>query len=127
MSTTCNSENLAQESGEFINIAAYKFVAFEQLEERRQTHRRVVEELGLKGTILLSPEGINLFIAGSRQSIDQFLLHLRSDPLLADIAVKESVSGYQPFNRMLVKIKQEICFLTLSTTTLIRVYHQYWE
>ena len=108
MSTICKSENLTQESGKFINIAAYKFVAFEQLEERRQTLRGVVDELELKGTILLSPEGINLFIAGSRGSIDNFLIHLRSDPLLSDIAVKESVSAYQPFNRMLVKIKEEI-------------------
>ena len=79
MSTICKSENLTQESGKFINIAAYKFVAFEQLEERRQTLRGVVDELELKGTILLSPEGINLFIAGSRGSIDNFLIHLRSE------------------------------------------------
>jgi UPF0176 protein len=57
---------------------------------------------------LLSPEGINLFLAGTRESIDQFLAFLRSDPRFADVEVKESVSEKQPFNRMLVRLKREI-------------------
>lgn len=120
MSTICNSETSTQAPGEFINIAAYKFVEFDQLEERRQQFRSVVEQLQLKGTILLSPEGINLFIAGARTSIDGFLTHLRSDPLLADIDVKESISAYQPFNRMLVKIKDEIIAFGIEGVNPIR-------
>jgi UPF0176 protein len=65
-------------------------------------------DLGLKGTILLSPEGINLFLAGPRSAIDQFLAFLRSDIRFADIEVKESLSEKQPFNRMLVRLKREI-------------------
>ena len=57
---------------------------------------------------MLSPEGINLFLAGTRASIDQFLAFLRSDPRFADVEVKESVSEKQPFNRMLVRLKREI-------------------
>jgi UPF0176 protein len=64
--------------------------------------------LQLKGTILLTPEGINLFLAGVRESIDAFLEWLRADPRFADIEVKESYSEEQPFNRMLVKLKREI-------------------
>ena len=62
----------------------------------------------MKGTILLTPEGINLFLAGVRKSIDEFLKWLRSDPRFADIEVKESYSDTQPFKRMLVKLKREI-------------------
>ena len=57
---------------------------------------------------MLSPEGINLFLAGARASIDQFLAFLRADPRFDDIEVKESVSEKQPFNRMLVRLKREI-------------------
>jgi UPF0176 protein len=91
-----------------LNIAAYKFVALDNLEKRRQQLRAMVTPLNLRGTILLSPEGINLFMAGERSAIDEFLDFLCADPLLSDLETKESTSEYQPFNRMLIKIKSEI-------------------
>lgn len=91
-----------------VNISCYKFVRFDNLEERRAAIRRRAVELNLKGTVLLSEEGINLFVAGPKDAIDSFVEFLRSDPPLADLQPKESVNQYQPFNRMLVKIKKEI-------------------
>ncbi len=91
-----------------VNIAAYKFVELDRLPERREQVRELARSLELKGTVLLSSEGINLFIAGNREAIDQFLNELRSDFRLSDLAVKESLSERQPFTRMLVKIKNEI-------------------
>ena len=93
---------------QIVNIAAYKFVTFDDTVAQRPRFQGLCTDLGLKGTILLSPEGINLFLAGTRESIDQFLAFLRSDPLFADVEVKESVSEKQPFNRMLVRLKREI-------------------
>jgi UPF0176 protein len=92
----------------YINIAAYKFITFDDTVEKRPEFRALCEELGLKGTILLSPEGINLFLAGLRESIDRFLAWLRADVRFADIEVKESYSEKQPFTKMLVKLKREI-------------------
>ncbi|WP_151445468.1 sulfurtransferase [Lacisediminimonas profundi] len=91
-----------------VNIAAYKFITFDDTAERRAAFQAICAELALKGTILLSPEGINLFVAGSRASVDRFLAWLRDDPRFADLEVKESYSDEQPFNRMLVKLKREI-------------------
>ena len=91
-----------------VNIAAYKFVELDRLPERREQVRELARSLDLKGTVLLSEEGINLFIAGSRTAIDQFLSELRADSQLSDLPVKESHSERQPFTRMLVKIKNEI-------------------
>ena len=56
---------------------------------QRPRFQALCSDLGLKGTILLSPEGINLFLAGTRSSIDQFLAFLRSDARFATIEVKE--------------------------------------
>ncbi len=92
----------------YVNIAAYKFITFNDTVEKRPQFRALCEELELKGTILLSPEGINLFLAGLRDQIDQFLAWLRADPRFADLQVKESYSDKQPFTRMLVKLKAEI-------------------
>ena len=92
----------------YVNIAAYKFVTFNDTVEKRPEFLSRCKELNLKGTILLTPEGINLFLAGLRADIDSFLSWLRGDPRFADIIVKESYSEDQPFNRMLVKLKREI-------------------
>lgn len=97
-----------QSSNSFINIAAYKFVTFNDTAEKRVQFQAMCKQLALKGTILLSPEGINLFLAGRRDSIDAFLEWLRADPRFTDIEIKESYSEEQPFKRMLVKLKREI-------------------
>lgn len=92
----------------FVNIAAYKFVTFDDIEALRPVYQARCAEWSLRGTILLTPEGINMFLSGTRAHIDAFLDWLRSDPRFADIAVKESLSAEQSHKRMLVKIKKEI-------------------
>jgi UPF0176 protein len=92
----------------YVNISAYKFVTFNDTVEKRPEFRALCEQLDLKGTILLSPEGINLFLAGLREQIDSFLTWLRADARFTDLQVKESHSDRQPFTKMLVKLKREI-------------------
>ncbi len=92
-----------------VNIAAYKYVSLDALEKRREDLKNITRELQLKGTILLSHEGINMFLAGSRESIDRILAYVRmSSESLRDLIVKESLTDYQPFQRMLVRLKREI-------------------
>lgn len=91
-----------------LNIAAYKFAELTELPELRERLKIECRALELKGSILLSPEGINLFIAGEAPAVEKLLLTLRSIPGLETLEAKRSESDEQPFNRMLVKIKQEI-------------------
>jgi predicted sulfurtransferase len=93
---------------EFLNIAGYKFAALDDLPLLRERLLLRAQELELRGTILLSTEGINLFVAGRSEEVGSFLEQVRSIPGLSDFTVKESLSAEQPFNRMLVKIKKEI-------------------
>ncbi|MDO8305008.1 sulfurtransferase [Herminiimonas sp.] len=97
-----------QSTPTFLNIAAYKFITFDDTAEKRPEFLAKCNQLSLKGTILLSPEGINLFLAGMRGAIDEFLEWLRADARFADLEIKESYSDDQPFNYMLVKLKREI-------------------
>jgi UPF0176 protein len=92
----------------YVNIAAYKFITFDDTEAMRPLYQEQCATLSLRGTILLTPEGINLFLSGTRANIDAFVAWLRSDARFADIAVKESFSAEQSHKRMLVKIKKEI-------------------
>ena len=96
---------------QFINLAGYKFVSLDALDDLKATFEGHCHELGLKGTILLSPEGINVVVAGSEEAAMQFQIMVNADPRLADLRFKRSLSAYQPFDRMLVKIKKEIITL----------------
>ncbi len=92
----------------FVNIAAYKFVALPELRSLRARLLALCKSWELKGTILLSVEGINLFVAGAGDKIELLLAELRSLPGLADLQPKVSVTDHQPFTRMLVRLKKEI-------------------
>ncbi len=91
-----------------VNLSAYKFTPLDRLPETRERLLAVARDGNLRGTILLSPEGINLFVAGERPAIDALLAAVRTLPGLADLEPKESLSAQPPFGRMLVKIKREI-------------------
>jgi UPF0176 protein len=92
----------------FLNISAYRFVSIDDLTALRERLRRACTAAGLKGTVLLAPEGINLFLAGNPEVLRKWFTWLKSDPRFASIEAKESWSDHQPFNRMLVKLKKEI-------------------
>jgi RluA family pseudouridine synthase len=90
------------------NLAAYRFVELSGLKGLREELLALCKEAGLKGTILLSVEGINLFVAGSAEGISRLMSRLREIPGLGDFEGKVSESEDQPFRRMLVRIKREI-------------------
>ncbi|MEO7404856.1 MAG: rhodanese-like domain-containing protein, partial [Burkholderiales bacterium] len=97
-----------------VNIAAYRFVPLADLPALRERLLRKCKALNLRGTILISPEGINVFVAGGGPQIDELLVELRAIPGLEDFSPKISISDEQPFNRMLVKIKKEIIAFSVS-------------
>ncbi len=90
------------------NIAGYKFVTLPDIRALRTRLLTLCKVWKLKGTILLSIEGINLFVAGEQEKIDLLLAEIRSLPGLADFQVKVSETDHQPFRKMLVRLKKEI-------------------
>ncbi len=91
-----------------LNVSAYKFVPLDDCEALRERLLTAAAAAGLKGTILLAAEGINLFLAGEPQALRGFLAQLQVDPRLGGLPVKESWSATQPFRKLLVKVKREI-------------------
>ncbi len=88
--------------------ALYKFGAIEDCAKARKPLAHLCCTLGVKGTLLLAPEGINGTIAGSDDSIAQVLEHVRL--LIGDnnLELKFSRADEQPFRRMKVRLKREI-------------------
>ena len=88
--------------------ALYHFTRFPDPAALKPPLLALAMENGVKGTILLAPEGLNGTIAGPRAGIDAVLAHLRALPGCADLDWKESPAETQPFGRMKVKLKAEI-------------------
>ncbi|HEY9399985.1 MAG TPA: sulfurtransferase, partial [Luteimonas sp.] len=91
-----------------LNIAAYHFVHVEDPQGLAEKLGSVAEARGLRGTLLVAGEGINLFLAGDEAQVREFVVILRTDMRFAAIAIKESLSRSQPFARLKVKVKPEI-------------------
>jgi len=91
-----------------LNISAYRFVVLHDAGALRERIRERAGAAGLKGTVLLAEEGINLFLAGPADGVRGFVAWLRGDARFAALQVKESWSTDVPFDKLLVKVKREI-------------------
>lgn len=91
-----------------LNISSYKFVTLDDAPALRERLHAHALALGLKGTVLLAQEGINLFLAGPAEAVRAWVADLKKDPRFADLDPKESWSDAVPFRKLLVKVKGEI-------------------
>lgn len=92
-----------------ITVAAlYRFARFADCQAMREPLDTLCRRQGVRGTLLLAPEGINGTIAGTGEAIAIVLDHIRAMPDCADLEVKFSSASKMPFYRMKVRIKREI-------------------
>lgn len=93
---------------QLLNIAGYKFTTLSELPELRERLLAECRQLDLHGTILLSVEGINVSLVGLPERVETFKASLKQSPHFFDMTFRESVSAVPSFNRLKVKIKDEI-------------------
>ena len=96
---------------EFLNVAGYKFEPLENLDTLIPEFQNKCDQLGLKGSVYLSPNGINFSIAGTEENIDTYIQFMEEDSRFRDIPLKKTFSETQPFRRMKVRLKKEIISL----------------
>ncbi|CAN0601437.1 unnamed protein product, partial [Ectocarpus sp. 12 AP-2014] len=89
-------------------VALYHFAKVPDPAALQGPLKALCDEVGLKGILLIAPEGINGTIAGPRSGIDAVLTHIRALPGFADLEWKESTASDKPFKRMKVRLKREI-------------------
>ena len=88
--------------------ALYHFTRFPDPAALRPGLLDLCQAHGIKGSLLLAPEGINGTIAGTRDGIDAALAAIRALPGCDGLEWKESFANSMPFGRMKVKLKREI-------------------
>jgi UPF0176 protein len=89
-------------------IAAYRFVDIDDGPSLRDRLLRAALAGGLKGTVLVAPEGINIALAGAGAAVQTWLSDLQADARFAGIEVKTHTAARVPFGRLRVRLKREI-------------------
>ena len=82
--------------------ALYRFCRLDGHAELRMPLAEFCCSRGIKGTLLLAPEGINGTVAGGVAAIDELIAHLEAMPPFAGLEVKFSTAQAMPFHRMRV-------------------------
>ncbi|GKT26832.1 rhodanese-related sulfurtransferase [Acidovorax sp. SUPP3334] len=101
---------------EILTAALYHFVDLPDCAALQSPLQSVCETHGVRGLLLLAPEGINGTIAGDSAGVRAVLDWLRADARLAGLRHKEALGDRMPFYRMRVRLKREI--VTLGVTGL---------
>jgi UPF0176 protein len=89
-------------------LSGYLFVPLTDLKERRAQLLARCKGLNVAGSIVLSPEGINLLVAGEAGQVEMLLDELRRWPGLDGFRPRIGGSGQLPLRRVQVRIKKEI-------------------
>lgn len=101
------------------NIAGYKFIYLEELKNLREDLFKLCNKLTLKGTILLSHEGININLSGHQINIEAFINVVHADQKFKQIHFHKTFSDSFIFKRLKVKIKKEIITLRKPETNVL--------
>lgn len=116
--TALPSQSMArmpQDTQPYKVMAIYKFAALPDAEALKAPLAAFCGENGIRGTLILAPEGINGTVAGSPAAIDALADYLFvSGPFgtrLDGAEVKYSFADNEPFLRMKVRLKPEIVTL----------------
>ncbi len=91
-----------------LNVAAYRFVAIADPGGLAGWLRDIAEARDLKGSVLVAPEGINLFLAGQPEAVRGLMEDLGRDVRFQGMTPRFSQSDSRPFRRLRVKVKREI-------------------
>jgi UPF0176 protein len=99
----------------FTVFGFYKFKKSNFLKKNKEFLQREILKNNISGTIILSQEGINGTIAGTRGNISQIIKSLKKVLNFKDFDSKNmSQSYFQPFHKGKIKIKNEVVPLGLK-------------
>jgi UPF0176 protein len=95
---------------EYKNISFYRFINIESKDLIKEKFSTLCKRLKILGTLIIANEGLNGMLAGSSESIDKVLSELFDFGIKSE-DVKISFSEIKPFNRLRIKLKDEIISL----------------
>lgn len=92
----------------------YLYTQIEDPETFKDQHLAFCKDIGLKGRILVSEEGINGTVSGTIDQTDQYMETMKADPRFKDIWFKIDEADGHAFKKMHVRVRSEIVSLKLD-------------
>ncbi|WAH38929.1 oxygen-dependent tRNA uridine(34) hydroxylase TrhO [Alicyclobacillus dauci] len=92
----------------------YKYTAIDVPEQFVKEHREFCESLGLRGRIIVAPEGINGTVSGPIKATQIYMDALHQDSRFSDMVFKIDPSEGHAFKKLIVRHKKEIVNLHLE-------------
>lgn len=89
-------------------ILFYKYVNLISPKRVLKWQKKICDELGLKGRIILAHEGINATLGGTIQNLERYKEIMSVSPEFGGIDYKESEGGAESFPRLRIVVKDEI-------------------
>jgi len=86
----------------------YKYVTIEDPAQLRDSLRVLATKHHLLGRVLVAEEGINGTLEGTIEDTEAFAAQLIQDPRLSDMNIKRSEGTGTSFNKLYVKVRDEI-------------------
>ena len=91
-----------------LNVSGYLFTTVDDPDALRERLERELGASGVRGTVLVAREGVNVALAGDADAVARARAALAADPRLAALRLKESRSDAAPFARLKVRLRPEI-------------------
>lgn len=95
-------------------ILYYNFSTIEEPERFCKEHKKFCKEIGLKGRIYISEEGINGTAAGTKEQVEAYKEFVWSLPGFEKTEFKTEEEEYIPFAKLICKTREEIVSLHLE-------------
>jgi predicted sulfurtransferase len=89
-------------------ILFYKYVNLISPKRVLKWQKKICQDFGLKGRVILAHEGINATLGGSIQNLERYKEIMNASPEFGGIDYKESEGGAESFPRLRIVVKDEI-------------------
>ncbi len=99
---------ISDEAHPFVVAAFYKFAKFPKCDKVQKKLKQFMIDRDVKGTVLVSLEGVNGTISGLREGVDETLAYIRAIPGFEGLEHKEAFYSEHPFGKTKVKLKKEL-------------------
>jgi len=96
----------------------YKYIDLDNPEEIVKEHLQWCLSNEIKGRVFFAREGVNGTVSGSIENIKKYKKHLTAFPMLNDIWFKDDEAEEHAFQKMHVRLKNEIVHSALNGTSL---------
>ena len=98
-------------NSKFFVFSFYRFIILNNLPKIKKNLDLFLENKNIKGTILVSKEGINGSISGSKLDLQNCIRHLKKLIKIQKLEIKANSVKSPPFKKLKVRLKKEIVSL----------------